>query len=94
MDKFSYVNTETKMYGEIHGRMYGGKNDVKRIIRKVSIKNGKGYKSVTVKRAGKKAKTVKRRICKEEITQIRNGVFIPGLFHDCNPTKTNKYSRK
>ena len=83
MDKFSYVNTETKMYGG----MYGGKNDVKRIIRKVSIKNGKGYKSVTIKRSGRKAKTVKSRICKEEMTQIRNGVFIPGLFHDCKPTK-------
>ena len=91
MDKFSYVNTETKMYGKIHGGMYGGMyggmNDVKCIIRKVTIKNGKGYKSVTVKRAGRKAKTVKRRICKEEMTQIRNGVFIPGLFHDCNPNK-------
>ena len=93
MNQFSYENTETKVIGEknegIHGGMYGGK---KRIVRKVSIKNGKGYKSVTVKRSGRKAKTVKRRICREEINQIRNGVFIPGLFHDCKPNK--KYSRK
>jgi hypothetical protein len=84
MNRFSYENTETKVYGG----MYGGK----RIVRKVSIKNGKGYKSVSVKRAGRKAKTVKRRICREEIKHIQKGVFIPGLFDNCK--QTTKYSRK
>ena len=77
MNGFSYNNTETKFHGG------------KRIVRKVSIKNGKGYKSVSVKHRGKPGKTVKRRICSDDMYKIQNGVFIPGLFRDCQ-----KYSRK
>jgi hypothetical protein len=56
-----------------------------RVVRKVSIKNGKGYKSISM---GRRGKTVKRRICSDDIRKIRNGVFIPGLFRDC--TKRRK----
>lgn len=42
-DGFNYENTETKT-------QFGGK----KIVRKVSIKNGKGYKSVTKYHKGKK----------------------------------------
>jgi hypothetical protein len=69
--EFNYKNTETKFQS-------GGK-----VIRKVSIKNGKGYKSVTKYRKGKKVKTVKRPIHKEHIELIKLGKFIPGLFLDC-----------
>ena len=47
-NEFNYQNTEIKMNG-------GGK-----IVRKVSIKNGKGYKSVTKYHKGKKIYTNKK----------------------------------
>ena len=55
-----------------------------RVVRKVSIKNGKGYKSISM---GRRGKTVKRRICSDDIRKIRNGVFIPGLFRDCRHSR-------
>lgn len=48
MNKFNYQNTEVKT-------MKGGR----KVVRKVSIKNGKGYKSVTKFHKGRKTKTVK-----------------------------------
>ena len=48
--KFNYQNTEIKT-------QMGGK-----IVRKVSIKNGKGYKSVTKYRKGKRSETIKKNI--------------------------------
>jgi hypothetical protein len=79
IDNFNYQNTEVK-------KMYGGK-----IVRKVSIKNGRGYKSVTKYNKGKKRSTIKREIHKTHIHLIRMGKFIPGLFSDCkNCEKKNK----
>ena len=51
MNKFNYENTEIKT-------MTGGR----KVVRKVSIKNGKGYKSVTKYRKGKKMDTIKKLI--------------------------------
>ena len=79
---FDYSNTETKV-------QMGGK-----VVRKVSIKNGKGYKSVTKYHKGKKIGTVKRRIHKDHIELIKNGKFIPGLFLDCNCKLKNKTHKK
>jgi hypothetical protein len=73
---FNYENTEMK------SMMGGGK-----IIRKVSIKNGKGYKSVTKYVNGKKISSVKKHIHKDHIDLIRSGKFIPGLFSDCKSCK-------
>lgn len=78
IDNFNYQNTEVK-------KMYGGK-----IVRKVTIKNGKGYKSVIKYNKGKKRSTVKKPIHKEHIHLIKNGKFIPGLFLDCNCKMKNK----
>ena len=78
IDNFNYQNIEVK-------KMYGGK-----IVRKVSIKNGKGYKSVTKYNKGKKHSTVKKPIHKEHIHLIKKGKFIPGLFLDCNCKMKNK----
>jgi hypothetical protein len=76
---FNYENTEVKtMLG-------GGK-----IIRKVSIKNGKGYKSVSKYHKGKKTATIKKPIHKAHIELIKIGKFIPGLFLDCNCREKNK----
>ena len=69
--KFNYSNTETKQQGGT------------RVVRKVNIKNGKGYKSVTKYRKGKKVSTVKKPVIFSHIESIRMGVFIPGLFADC-----------
>jgi hypothetical protein len=73
MNKFNYQNIEVKT-------MTGGR----KVVRKVSIKNGKGYKSVTKYRKGRKTKTVKKPIHKDHICLIKNGKFIPGLFSDCD----------
>ena len=80
-DKFHYENTEIK-------KQVGGS----KIIRKISIKNGKGYKSVTKYHKGKKLHTIKKPIKKSHINLISLGNFIPGLFADCkrcNKTKKN-----
>ena len=71
-NEFNYENTETKTQS-------GGK----KIVRKVSIKNGKGYKSVTKYHKGKKTSSTKKPIHKDHILTICNGTFIPGLFMDC-----------
>jgi hypothetical protein len=78
MKFFNYENKETKIQN-------GGK-----IIRKVTIRKGKGYKSVTKYMKGKKVGTVKKPINKSHIEMIREGIFIPGLFMDCNCNKTRK----
>lgn len=73
MKKFHYHNTEK--------RVHKGKH----IIRRVSIKNGKGYKSVTIMKGGGKGKrrTTKRKLHPNEIEHIKNRKFIQGLFSDC-----------
>ena len=75
-DSFNYQNTEVKM-------QMGGK----KIVRKVSIKNGKGYKSVTKYHKGKKTGTFRKTIDKAHIELIKMGKFIPGFFLDCSCTK-------
>jgi hypothetical protein len=73
MHKFNYQNTEIKT-------MRGGR----KVVRKVSIKNGKGYKSVTKYHKGKKTHTIKKHIHKDHVNLIQTGKFIPGLFSDCH----------
>jgi hypothetical protein len=55
-----------------------------RIVRTVSIKNGKGYKSITEYRNGKKTGTIKKPIHDDHINMIKTKKFIPGLFSDLN----------
>jgi hypothetical protein len=81
-DNFNYQNTEVK-------KMYGGK-----IVRKVSIKNGKGYKSVTQYNKGKKRSTIKKLIHKDHIDLIKKGKFIPGLFSDCKNCRMKHKTQK
>lgn len=81
---FNYVNTE--------GVQSGGK----KIVRKVSIKNGKGYKSVTMYDKGKKIGSIKKPIHTTHIMRIKSRKFIPGLFNDCRPgdnCKTRKHRK-
>jgi len=65
-------------YNNIEKKNHNGKY----ITRIVSIKNGKGYKSITMKKGGKRH-TVKRTLKTDEIHKIRKGKFICGLFNDC-----------
>jgi len=79
-----YKNTETKT-------LIGGK-----IVRKVTIKNGKGFKSVTKYHKGKKIGTAKKPIHKSHVEMILLGKFIPGLFSDCGcnkKTRSRKYKK-
>ena len=73
MNKFNYENTEVKT-------MKGGR----KVVRKVSIKNGKGYKSITEYRNGKKTRAIKTPIHDDHIDMIKDKKFIPGLFSDLN----------
>ena len=79
---FNYHNTEVKTQS-------GGK----KIVRKVSIKRGKGYKSVTKYNKGKKMSSIKKPIHKHHIESIKRGKFVPGLFKECcsrEKTQTRK----
>ena len=58
-----------------------------KIVRKVTIKNGKGHKSISHYKHGKHKGTVKKQICSNHIKLIKNGKFIPGLFNDCIKNK-------
>ena len=81
MDKetFNYENVETTMSGGM------------KVIRKVSIRRGKGYKSITKFRKGKKFHSVKKPIHKKHLKMIKGGKFVVGLFNDCkNCNKTRK----
>jgi hypothetical protein len=66
----------------------------KKIVRKVSIKNGKGYKSVTKYNGGKKTSYVKKPIHESHIKLIRSRKFIPGLFSDCRGKKCKTRKNK
>ena len=79
---FNYHNTEVKTQA-------GGK----KIVRKVTIKSGKGHKSVTKYNKGRKTSSIKKPIHKHHIEAIKRGKFVPGLFKDCcsrEKTKTRK----
>ena len=79
MHNSHYENTEVKT-------QLGGS----KIVRKVVIKNGQGFKSVTKFRNGKKVKTVKKHIPTGHTRDILQGKFIPGLFSDCNCREKSK----
>ena len=66
----------------------------KKIIHKVSIKNGKGYKSVTKYNGKKKISFVKKPIHESHIKLIRSRKFIPGLFSDCRGKNCKNKSLK
>jgi hypothetical protein len=78
MNKFNYENTEVKLQN-------GGK-----LVRKVSIKNGKGHKSVYAYHKGKKIYSIKKPLHKSHVSFIKKGKFIPGLFKDCKNTRKNR----
>ena len=75
---FNYSNLDTKQKG-------GNKT-----VRNVSIKNGKGHKSISQYKKGKKMYSVKKPLTIVEIVTIQRGQFIPGLFSDCKDSDCMK----
>jgi hypothetical protein len=82
LDKFGYYNTE------VINNQHGGKT-----VRKVSIKKGKGYKSISKYHKKKHTGTVRKSLKTSEIKLIKLGKFIPGLFKNCE-TRFNKYNKE
>jgi hypothetical protein len=80
--KFNYDSNETKQMGGT------------KVVRKVSIRNGKGYKSLTKYRNGKKIGAIKKHIHKDHVNLIKFGKFIPGLFVDCKCSGKTRKNRK
>jgi hypothetical protein len=79
----NYNNTESKINGHL------------KTVRKVCIKDGKGYKMITKYSGGRKVFSVKKPIDEKQIELIQQNKFIPGLFNDCaNCNKTRKNRRK
>ena len=78
MKDFNYQNTE-----ETHH--HGGKT-----VRKVSIKGGKGYKSISKYHKKKHIGTFRKTLKRAEIQMIKLGKFIPGLFKNCKSCRKKK----
>jgi hypothetical protein len=79
---FDYKNTES-VYNQ-----HGGKT-----VRKVYIKKGRGYKSISKYHKKKHMGTVRKTLKIAEIQMIKLGKFIPGLFKNCK-TCSNKHKNK
>ena len=80
---FNYHNTEVKTQS-------GGK----KIVRKVTIKHGKGHKSVTKYNKGQKTSSIKKPIHKQHIASIKRGKFVHGLFDECYKERKKVKTRK
>jgi hypothetical protein len=78
MEQFSYQNIETRVQN-------GGKT-----VRKVIIKRGKGYKSISNYKRGRMTSTVRKPIHPHHVMKIKNKKFIKGFFDDCKGCKTRK----
>jgi hypothetical protein len=72
LNDFDYNNTEIKQHQS------GGK-----VVRKVYIKKGRGYKSISKYHRKKHIGTVRKTLKKSEIRMIKCRKFIPGLFDSC-----------
>jgi hypothetical protein len=75
---FSYRSTQVAITGG------------KKQVRNVTIKNGKGYKSVEHYCKGKCNSTMKRRLLLKEIQMIQRNEYIPGLFKNCKKTRRHR----
>jgi len=79
---FKYANRDQKQNG-------GNKT-----VRTVKIHGGKGHKTMTHYKKGKKMYTVKKPLTIIEIVTIQRGKFIPGLFSDCKGKNCSRKNRK
>jgi hypothetical protein len=63
-------------------------------VRNVKIMNGRGYKKSITYKNGKKKCVVKKKLNLNEITNIKAGKFVPGLFNDCKYNVKKKTKKK
>ncbi len=82
--------TKDFFYENIEVKKVGGK----KVVRKVSIKNGKAIKTVSKYHRGKHLGTVKKTIHKDHVEMISLGKFVSGLFSDCKCGENKKKTRK
>jgi hypothetical protein len=82
-EKFAYESVEVTRRGN------------KKTVRKVSIKNGKGFKTVSKYAKGKHIGTSRKKIDDTHMPLIKGGSFIPGFFSDCKcGTNTKSKTKK
>ena len=79
---FHYFNKEQKHHGH------------RKTMRMVKIHGGKGHKTMTHYKKGKKMYSVKKPLTIIEIVTIQRGKFIPGLFRDCKGSNCSRKNRK
>jgi hypothetical protein len=61
----------------------------------VNVDNGRGTKSVEqYDSKGKLLQKSKKKLTASQIRNIKNNVFIPGLFKDCMRSKTRRVNRR
>jgi hypothetical protein len=81
------MDLKTFKYSNVQHKIHGGS----KMTHKVHIKNGKGYKSVTHVKHGKRLHHSRKALSTVEMGLIKIGKFIPGLFNDLNKkSKTRK----
>ena len=88
-ENYNEVRDESFDYLSNQMSQQGGK----KIMHKVTIKRGKGYKMITHYKNGKKVYSKKNSLKPVEISCIQMGKFIPGLFNGCKACsrKTRKH---
>ena len=75
LKNFHYSNKEHKNHGH------------RKTVRSVLIRGGRGHKTMSHYKKGKKMYTVKHPLTVVEIVTIRQGKFIPELFRDMKKHK-------
>jgi hypothetical protein len=73
-------------YDNKQHRIEGGK----RVVHRVTVKNGQGTKRVSIFLHGRHVNTRKKRLTEQEIDHIKRKKFIPGLFNDLIQSKTRR----
>jgi hypothetical protein len=91
MQHYTFHSVQTH-YKQVNGHM-------EEVTEAVSVKNGKGTKSVR-RRVNNTVRVAKRPLSMEELTNIQSRTFMPKLFTDCHgdckikPRKTKKIGKK
>ncbi len=75
---------------QVHSTGINGKQSTLR--KTIRIRNSKGIKKIEKYKDGKRISVGNKKLTSDEITNISNQKFMPGLFNDCifSPCKKNK----
>jgi hypothetical protein len=83
------MSNEKELYTNIEHKMSGGN----KVTRKVKIAGTKGYKSVCIYKNGNKCHSRRKKLSSEEMSKIKEGKFIPGLFSKLLEPKTRRRTK-